>query len=52
MACEIVLSPTAKQTRPFQGVINEISYIAVDYFRDVKTRLALFLSHCHAGSIL
>lgn len=32
----------------FQGVINEIPFISVDYFLDVQSSLALFLSHCHA----
>lgn len=36
----------------FQGVINEIPFISVDYFLDVQSSLALFLSHCHAGKCL
>ncbi|XP_046437759.1 protein artemis-like [Daphnia pulex] len=32
----------------FQGVIDEIPHIAVDYFLNVQSSLALFLSHCHA----
>lgn len=46
---KIVLNPVAKQSRTFLGVIQEIPYISVDYFVNVKTTLALFLSHCHAG---
>jgi len=33
----------------FQGVINEIPNIAIDYFHH-STSEAFFLSHCHAGT--
>lgn len=33
----------------FQGVIDEIPYIAVDYFSYVRGVSGFFLSHCHAG---
>ena len=36
-------------SQSFQGVIDEIPHIAVDYFLNVQSSLALFLSHCHAG---
>lgn len=37
------------ENQSFQGVIDEIPFISVDYFLDVQSFSALFLSHCHAG---
>jgi hypothetical protein len=41
--------PVNSDSQSFQGVIDEIPYISVDYFLYVQSSLALFLSHCHAG---
>jgi hypothetical protein len=41
--------PLDSESQSFQGVIDEIPYITVDYFFHVQSSLALFLSHCHAG---
>ena len=45
----LIKMPVNSDSQSFQGVIDEIPYISVDYFLCVQSSLALFLSHCHAG---
>lgn len=40
------------EEKHFQGVIDEIPFISVDYFHDIQNISGFFLSHCHAGTII